>query len=366
MYIRLWISGLIFFTILLNTALLETTPTQAQTEITAEGSPLFFPETGHTLAYSFRSFWEQNGGLSIFGFPITEVYVENGRPVQYFERARLEWFGDLVLTQGGLLGRWAAGDKQNQLPFKSLTTPILPSDALDFYPQTGHMLGNGFRNYWRTHGGLAVFGYPISEEFQEKNSADGKLYTVQYFERARFEYHSDNPIEYQVELGLLGREYLGKMHPAPPTALAEVSTAASAWDGVRPTHIKLPRIKVDTDVVEGGFSFNVWDVPRYTAVHYWPVSGFPGSPGNMIIAGHAGYRDTIFDHLPAAVLGDEIILSFGAEQKKYKITEILTLLPEDSWVMDPTRQETVTLITCVPPGVFNHRLVIRAVPEKAN
>ena len=33
---------------------------------------------------------------------------------------------------------------------------------------------------------------PISEEMQEKSDTDGKIYTVQYFERAVFEYHPEN------------------------------------------------------------------------------------------------------------------------------------------------------------------------------
>lgn len=51
---------------------------------------LYFPETGHTLAGKFREFWEQRGGISIFGFPITEEMDEAGVRAQYFERARLE------------------------------------------------------------------------------------------------------------------------------------------------------------------------------------------------------------------------------------------------------------------------------------
>lgn len=50
----------------------------------------YFPETGHTLAGKFREFWEQRGGIPIFGFPITEEMGEGGVRVQYFERARLE------------------------------------------------------------------------------------------------------------------------------------------------------------------------------------------------------------------------------------------------------------------------------------
>ena len=352
---RLLLSILILLSLLFNT-------TEAYAD-TSNGKPVFFPETGHTLAYSFRDFWQQNGGLAIFGYPITEVYLENSRPVQYFERARFEWYADLVLTQGGLLGRWAASEKQNLPAFKSVEPPTTPT--VDFFPETGHTLSYGFRNFWRTQGGLAVFGFPISETFEERNQIDGQLYTVQYFERSRFEYHPKNSIEYQVQLGHLGSQYLEKKHPAPATALAKVQKADNAWDGVRPTHIKMSRINLNTDVVEGGFSFNEWDVPRYTAVHYWPISGFPWTAGNLIIAGHASFRDTIFYQLPQAVLGDEITLLIGKEERHYKITEMMVLLPKENWVMNSTMEETLTLITCVPPGVYNHRLVIRALPIKA-
>ncbi len=354
MRMRLLSTSLILLILLLNT-------TQAQADST-NGEPVFFPETGHTLAYSFRNFWQQKGGLAIFGYPITEVYLENARPVQYFERARFEWSGELVLTQGGLLGQWATSEKQDLPAFKPVEPLVTPT--MDFFPETGHTLAYGFRNFWRTQGGLPIFGFPISEEFQEQNPGDGQLYTVQYFERARFEYHPKNPLEYQVQLGHLGRQYLEKMHPAPPAALAKAQKADNAWDGVRPTHIKLSRIKLDTDIVEGGFLFNEWYVPRYTAVHYWPISGFPGASGNLIIAGHSSFRDTIFYQLPEAVLGDEIILLIGKEERHYKVTEIMTLLPNESWVMNATAEETLTLITCVPLGIYSHRLIVRALPIK--
>ncbi len=73
------------------------------------GNPLqrYFPETGHTVSYAFLSFYDQNGGLDIFGYPISEPLVENGRIVQYFQRTRMEWHperprGDRVLV--GALG----------------------------------------------------------------------------------------------------------------------------------------------------------------------------------------------------------------------------------------------------------------------
>jgi hypothetical protein len=57
----------------------------------------YFPETSQYLAGVFRAFWETNGGLERFGYPISGEIVEDGLTVQYFERARLE----LHVPQGG-------------------------------------------------------------------------------------------------------------------------------------------------------------------------------------------------------------------------------------------------------------------------
>ncbi len=70
---------------------------------TQKPDALFFNETQHNLTGDFRAFWESNGGLNAFGFPIGEDFSENGKVVQYFERVRFEWVepGKVSL---GLLG----------------------------------------------------------------------------------------------------------------------------------------------------------------------------------------------------------------------------------------------------------------------
>src|SRR5690606_15485474 len=70
-----------------------------------------------------------------------------------------------------------------------------PADGRAYFPETGHTLGGAFRDYWQRNGGLPVFGYPTSEEFVE-TGADGVPYTVQYFERHRFEFHPENAAPY--------------------------------------------------------------------------------------------------------------------------------------------------------------------------
>jgi polysaccharide biosynthesis protein PslG len=48
---------------------------------------------------------------------------------------------------------------------------------------------------------LLIFGFPISEPFQERNADTGRTYLVQYFERYRLEYH---PETNGIEIGRLG------------------------------------------------------------------------------------------------------------------------------------------------------------------
>ncbi len=70
------------------------TPHPAFVPVTApkETGVLWFGATSHTLRNSFRQAWEQDGGLAIFGYPISEEFSENGIPaVQYFERQVMEW-----------------------------------------------------------------------------------------------------------------------------------------------------------------------------------------------------------------------------------------------------------------------------------
>jgi hypothetical protein len=162
-----------------------------------------FPETGKAVRGPFLAYWQANGGLAINGLPIsgemTQV-LEDGKPyrVQYFERARLEWHPEIADPQYRvLLGQFG----RRLRPADPAVAPLV---GQRFFGETGHNLGGDFRAYWEAHGGLTQFGFPISEEFEERLD-DGNVYRVQYFERARFEWHPENAPAHQVLLGQFGR-----------------------------------------------------------------------------------------------------------------------------------------------------------------
>jgi biotin carboxyl carrier protein len=151
------------------------------------------------LQGGFAEFWQAHNGALLFGEPLTEESRAGGVVVQYLERARLEWHPDYPAGQQITLGRLGA-----ELLGARRFAPIaaFPSNAGHLYfAVTGHSIQGDILQFWQAQGGLAIFGYPLSEELTE----DGR--TVQYFERARLEHHPE-----------LGKAY--RVLPSPVGALA--------------------------------------------------------------------------------------------------------------------------------------------------
>jgi DMSO/TMAO reductase YedYZ molybdopterin-dependent catalytic subunit len=184
----------------------------------ATGAPSL-PGTDYTISGEFLAFWEQHGGLAIFGYPITNTFDEvsliDGQiyRVQYFERQRFELHPENQPPYTVLLGLLGVETLPGTEAYPR-TEPNLEVGC-QFFDPTGHNVCGRFLNYWREHGGLTIFGYPITEEMTENGL------TVQYFERARCEYHPDNDPPYDVLLGLLGRDVLNQRYGSQLPAGAE-------------------------------------------------------------------------------------------------------------------------------------------------
>src|SRR3972149_5503975 len=67
-----------------------------------------------------------------------------------------------------------------------------------YFDESGHTVRGRFLTFYDKYGGLAIFGYPITDEFIDPQSQ----LLVQYFQRARFEWNPSNPERFQVQLGL--------------------------------------------------------------------------------------------------------------------------------------------------------------------
>lgn len=267
---------------------LAAAPTQAATEV------LYVSATGHYVRGVFRDFWDKRGGLAVFGYPLTEEYIDarTNRVYQYFERARFERAQPNSTTvELGLLGRQAAGDR-----VFATATQITNTKDRRYFPETKHIVQYGFKETWEGKGGLAIFGLPLSEEVDEQLS-DGKVHQVQYFERARFEYWPEQPAGQRVLLSLLGRQFVpaeltAPLAPnaAPPPLGAPAATPTPARPPTNPT---------------GGPSLVRPVIPASKNARVLPQAGQPGQEFFLSASGFtAGEQVGIWVNAPdGAIIG---------------------------------------------------------------
>ena len=218
--------------------------------VSAQGQQQCFPETGKCVSGRFLQYWQQNGGLPVFGYPLTNEQQENGFTVQYFERQRFELHPENQAPYDVLLGRLGVEVLQRQgIDWMTQPKASGPMAGCTYFPETQHNVCNqqgatGFLSYWQTHGlefdgqpgksyreSLALFGYPITE-VQEFIASDGKAYQAQWFERARFEWHPNEPDPYKVLLGRLGAEVLTPTTPPAFNNAGAVQTIVNYYSAI--------------------------------------------------------------------------------------------------------------------------------------
>lgn len=189
----------------------------------ADAAWRWFLETGHYLQFGFKGFWEANGGLPVFGYPLTEEFQQmrhdtgGWRVAQFTERQRFEWHPENAgspyeVLLGRLGAELLAAQGRDWRDF-----PTADPSSAHYFDVTGHAIDPRFWGYWSSHGlelgdpgasfreSLALFGHPLSEPMVETN-ADGDTVLTQYFERTVFEWHPDNPDPWRILLRRLGAE----------------------------------------------------------------------------------------------------------------------------------------------------------------
>ena len=140
----------------------------------------------------------------------------------------------------------------------------------------------------------------------------------------------------------------GARSPSPGDRAARSRAACSAaW--------RFPTLGVSTIVREGEDARTL-----QLAVGHIAGTALPGSSGNMGLAGH---RDTFFRRLREIDVGDVIRLVAVEGTFTYVVESTQIVDPGDLWVLDPTPEPSLTLVTCYPftyIGTAPERFIVRA------
>jgi len=89
-------------------------------------------------------------------------------------------------------------------------------------------------------------------------------------------------------------------------------------------------------------------------------TAWPGEGGNMGVAAH---RDGFFRVLEGITVGAELHIDVVQRTRRYRVTDISVVAPQDVAVLAHTMRPTVTLVTCYPfyfLGAAPQRFIVRA------
>ncbi len=119
--------------------------------------------------------------------------------------------------------------------------------------------------------------------------------------------------------------------------------------------LEIPKLGLKVVVLQGT---DTWTLNG--AVGHISGTAFPGEPGNVGLAGH---RDSFFRSLKDIALDDQIVLRTPTSTYFYKVDNISVVAPDDTYVLKPSDQPNLTLVTCYPfyfIGNAPERFVVRA------
>ena len=119
--------------------------------------------------------------------------------------------------------------------------------------------------------------------------------------------------------------------------------------------IQIPAIKVDAPVVQG----DGWEQLKKGVGQHLGTAD-PGKAGNVVLSAHNDIFGEIFRDLDQLKPGDEVVLFTNQRSYTYTVVDSQVVEPTAVEVMAPTKQATVTLISCYPYMVDDQRIVITA------
>lgn len=132
--------------------------------------------------------------------------------------------------------------------------------------------------------------------------------------------------------------------------------------------IVIPKISANAKVIPNVNPYNstVYQVALTQGVAHALGTGFPGYTGNVFLFSHSSVNfyeanryNSVFYLLYKLEKGDEIDIYYGGEKFKYSVTEKKIVDATDvKYLGNFGSGQTITLMTCWPPGTTFKRLLV--------
>jgi LPXTG-site transpeptidase (sortase) family protein len=150
------------------------------------------------------------------------------------------------------------------------------------------------------------------------------------------------------------------MHVVPVPSKPPVANALPA------RRLVIPSIGLDSKIIQLGTKLDrrgqiAWETAPFAIGQHKGLAG-PGQTGNMVLSGHISSpsEGAVFHSLPDLKVGEGVIVATDERQFLYRVVNVKTVTPDQVEVLNQTPDATATLITCVPDGIYSHRLVVTA------
>jgi hypothetical protein len=171
----------------------------------------YFAQYGHYVRGEFLEKYNSvPNSRELFGLPISVAFISpsNGKLVQYFEKVRFE-LGVNSSVQISNMGKLVRDAIQPNPELEN-------SGGCQEFQETGFEVCNAFLEFFNANGGVAQFGFPISNI---ERRSDGQL--VQYFQKALLEHRAGLPPGKRIVVADLGRIAFNQIHEDPTMLAAE-------------------------------------------------------------------------------------------------------------------------------------------------
>lgn len=151
---------------------------------------------------------------------------------------------------------------------------------------------------------------------------------------------------------------LPEIEPPPPSATNVLQSTPEQRGTANYPEIFIADAGIKEAIIESQLEEDGWRVSHLeNRVGHLEGTGWLGSPGNIVLAGHVELKDGrpgVFARIHELESGDAITVTQNGVSYTYWVTEVKVVQADDLSVVYPTESERVTLITCTGYNFLNN------------